>query len=93
MQVVAEIVGVNPKKRDSFVVHTLGSANYLRVADKPLAIGVPKDGRVQLTVAEELPSNCHMTCSAVRERIGTHRTFTLGSTDSPGFSNPSTLNF
>jgi hypothetical protein len=34
----------------------------------------------------------HMTCSAVRERICTHRTFTLGSTDSPGFNNPSTLN-
>ena len=27
-----------------------------------------------------------------RERICTHRTFTLGSTDSPGFNNPATLN-
>jgi hypothetical protein len=29
----------------------------------------------------------------VRERICSHRTFTLGSTDRPGFNNPSTLNF
>jgi hypothetical protein len=31
-------------------------------------------------------------CSTVRERICAHRTFTFGSTDSPGFNNPSTLN-
>ena len=41
---------------------------------------------------EELPLHCHMTISAVRERICTHRTFTLGSTDSPGFNNSSELN-
>jgi len=41
---------------------------------------------------EELPLDCHMTCSAMRERICTHRTFTLGSTDSPGFNNSSALN-
>jgi hypothetical protein len=73
-------------------VHTLESADYFPLADKPLVIRVPKDGRVQVTVAEELSLDCHMMCSAVRERICTHRTLTLGSTDSPGFNNPSTLN-
>jgi hypothetical protein len=41
----------------------------------------------------EAPLDCHLTCAALRERICSHRTFTLGSTDSPGFNNPSTLNF
>jgi hypothetical protein len=41
---------------------------------------------------EELPLDRHVTRSAVRERICAHRTFTLGSTDSPGFNKPPTLN-
>jgi|SRR5579862_4920557 len=75
------------------------NSNSFRSADKPLIIRVPKDGRVQLTVPyrrrdrgrRATPLDCRMICSAVRERTSTHRTFTLGSTDRPGFNNPSTL--
>jgi len=49
--------------------------------------------RGRITLFTRSPWNIgNAKTSAVRERICTHRTFTLASTDSPGFNNPSTLN-
>jgi hypothetical protein len=59
----------------------------------PRSISTNAASETATSTLEELPLDCHVTCSAVRERICTHRTFTLGSTDSPGFNNPPTLNF